>query len=74
MVINIITPLLKKEYYLSVVMQVTIIIYAVKEFICYFNPGSGVAIKAKPKIEQNKNELRIFGVGNDGILSIYHQI
>ena len=51
-------------------MQVTNIIDTVKELIGYFNPGSGVAIKAEPKREQTKYELRVFGVGNDGILSI----
>ena len=43
---------------------------ASKELIGYFNPGSGVAVKAQPKKEQTKYELRIFGVGNDGNLSI----
>ena len=70
MVTCIFTPLLKKEYSLSIVMQVTNIIDTVKELIGYFNPGSGVAIKAEPKREQTKYELRVFGVGNDGILSI----
>lgn len=64
------TPLLKKEYSLSVVLQVTNIYDTVKELIGYFNPGSGVAIKAEPKREQSKYELRVFGVGNDGSLSV----
>ena len=44
--------LLKKEYYLSIVMQVTNIIDAVKKLIGYFNSGCGVAIKTVPKSEQ----------------------
>lgn len=64
------TPLAKREYALSIPMQVTNIYDTVKELIGYHNPGSGVAIKAPPKREQSKYELRIFGVGNDGSLSV----
>lgn len=64
------TPLAKREYALSIPMQVTNIFDATKELIGYFNPGSGVAIRAQTKREQTKYELRVFGVGNDGNLSI----
>lgn len=64
------TPLAKREYALSIPMQVTNIHDATKELIGYFNPGSGVAVKAQPKKEQTKYEVRIFGVGSDGSLSI----
>jgi hypothetical protein len=64
------TPLAKKEYSLSIPMQVTNIYDTHKEMIGYFNPGSGVATQAEPKREQMKYELRVFGVGNDGNLSI----
>ena len=64
------TPLAKNEYRLSVPMQVTNIYDTVKECIGYFNPGSGVAVKAQPRREHSKYELRIYGVGNDGSLSI----
>jgi hypothetical protein len=64
------TPLAKREYALSIPMQVTNIFDTTKELIGYFNPGSGVAVRAQTKKEQTKYELRIFGVGNDGNLSI----
>ncbi len=64
------TPTAKREYKLSIPIQVTNIYDATKEMIGYFNPGSGVAIKAQPKREQSKYEARIYGVGNDGSLSI----
>jgi len=64
------TPLTKREYSLSIPLQVTNIYDTVKERIGYFHPGSGVAIKAQPKKDQAKYELRIFGVGNDGNLSV----
>jgi hypothetical protein len=64
------TPLAKREYALSIPMQVTNIFDNTKELIGYFNPGSGVAVRAQTKKEQTKYELRIFGVGNDGNLSI----
>ena len=51
-------------------MQVTNIIDTVNKPIGYFNPESGVTIKAEPKREQTKYEFRVFGVGNDRILSI----
>jgi hypothetical protein len=64
------TPLAKREYSLSIPMQVINVYDTHKEMIGYFNPGSGIAIKAQPKREQTKYELRVFGVGNDGDLSI----
>lgn len=64
------TPLAKREYSLSIPMQVTNMYDPLKELIGYFNPGSGVAVKAQPKKEQSKYEIRIFGVGSDGTLSI----
>lgn len=64
------TPLAKREYVLSIPLQVTNIYDTVKQCIGYFNPGSGVAIKAQPKREQTKYELRVMGVGSDGSLSI----
>jgi len=64
------TPTAKREYKLSVPVQVTNIYDTTKEMIGYFNPGSGVAIKAQQKREQSKYEVRVYGVGNDGSLSI----
>lgn len=69
-IITTFTPMMKKEYLISVPMQVINIYDTVKECIGYFNPGSGVAVKAQPRKEHSKYELRIFGVGNDGDLSI----
>jgi hypothetical protein len=64
------TPLAKREYALSIPMQVTNTYDTSKDMIGYFNPGSGVAIKGHQKKEQTKYELRVFGVGNDGNVSI----
>jgi hypothetical protein len=64
------TPLAKREYVLSIPLQITNIYDTTKELIGFYNPGSGAAIKASPKLDQTKYELKIVGAGNDGSLSI----